>query len=295
MGIGKKMKKDHHKVVITGATRGLGRKIAERLWDEGSNIALVAHNKDALKKLADELMEDARGSQVIEFFVSDLTDLETIPVLIEDIKSSFGDPDILINNAAMQGPIGPLQENDWIEWQKCLNITLLAPALLCRGFVSSMINEHYGKIINISGGGATKARPNFTSYATAKCGLVRFSETLAEEVKDTGVCVNCVAPGAMKSEMTDKIIEAGAGAAGEYEYINALKLLNDNDFTMNRAVDLVLFLASDKSNDINGKLISAVWDPWIELPEHIKDLKQSDVYTLRRIVPEDRGMDWGEV
>lgn len=294
MGNGKTMKKDY-KVVITGATRGLGKIVSEKFWNDGVSIALVARNEDALKKQANELMKDARGNQKVEFFVCDLADMEKIPAMIEDIKSKFGDPDILVNIAAIQGPIGPLQENDWIEWQKCLNVSLLAPVLLCRGFVGSMINKHYGRIINISGGGATKARPNFTSYATAKCGLVRFSETLAEEVKDHGVCVNCIAPGAMKSEMTKEIIKAGAAPAGEYEYNNALSLLKGNDPTINKAADLVLFLTSDKCNGISGKLISAVWDPWSELPEHVGDLKQSDVYTLRRIVPEDRGKDWGEV
>lgn len=283
------------KIVITGASRGLGKKIAEKFCFAGADLALIARDRDALKKMVGELKPDAREDQIIKFFVCDLADLKTIPGLIENIKDKFGNPEILINNAGKQGPIGPLQQNDWVEWQKCLNVMLLSPVLLCRGFLQEMINKHYGRIINISGGGATKARPNFTCYATAKCGLVRFTETLAEELKDSGVCANCVAPGAMRSEITTEIIKAGIEKAGELEYHNALMLEKDNKSIVNRAADLVLFLASDHSNGITGKLISAVWDPWSELPHHIEDLKNSDVYTLRRIIPKDRGMDWGDV
>ncbi len=286
---------NNSKVVITGASRGFGKIIAKKFWSSGASIAIIARNEAALKKLVNELKPDSREGQIIEYFVSDLTNLETIPALVENIKSNFGDPDVLVNNAGIQGPLGPLQENDWVEWQRCLNVALLAPVLLCRGFLPAMINNYHGKIINISGGGATKARPFFTSYATAKCGLVRFSETLAEELKDSGVSVNCLAPGAMKSEMTSEIIKAYPGNVGENEYTSALKVLNDDDTTSKRAADLVLFLASDKIDGITGKLISAVWDPWDKLPEHLEDLKNSDVYTLRRIVPKDRGMDWGDV
>lgn len=283
-----------HKIVITGASWGLGKKITEKFWFAGADLALIARDRDALKKMVDELKPEIQEHQVIKFFVCDLTDLKTIPNLIENIKDKFGDPEILINNAGMQGPIGPLQENDWGEWQKCLNVILLAPVLLCRGFLPGMINKRYGKIINISGGGATKSRPNFTSYATSKCGLVRFTETLAEEIKELGIYANCVAPGAMKSKMTSEIIGAGPRKAGENEYEIAMKLLNDES-NLNRAADMVLFLASDKSDGITGKLISAVWDPWIELPEHLEELRKSDVYTLRRILPKDRGMDWGDI
>lgn len=283
------------KVVITGASRGLGKKIAERFWSAGADLALISRNKDALEKMVDELEPNAREDQIIEFFECDLADLKIVPGLIEKIKNKFGNPEILINNAGMQGPIGPFHENNFEDWQKCLNVLLLAPVLLSQGFVSAMINKRYGKIINISGGGATKARPNFACYATSKCGLTRFTETMAEELKEFGIYANCVAPGAMKSEITREIIKAGAEKAGENEYNTALKLLNSSDLIQNKAADLIFFLASDDSNGITGKLISAVWDPWNELPEHLDDLKNSDVYTLRRIVPKDRGMEWGDV
>ncbi len=286
--------KKSRKIVVTGASKGLGKAVAKKFWETGASLALVARNRVELENLAKELDKDRRGRQIVETFACDLSNIAEIPALVEAIKSRFGDPDVLVNNAGSQGPIGPLQENDWVEWQKCLNVCLLAPVLLCRGFLPAMIKRRYGRIINVSGGGAANARPNFSSYATAKCGLVRFTETLAEEVKGFGITANCIAPGAMKGEMAREVVKAGAGKAGNKEYIKALELMKEDGSTLGRASDLVLFLASGCSKGITGKLVSAVWDPWGTLPMHSKELKGSDVYTLRRIVPKDRGMGWGE-
>jgi 3-oxoacyl-[acyl-carrier protein] reductase len=150
-----------------------------------------------------------------------------------------------------------------------------------------------GKVINLSGGGAASPRANFTAYATAKAGLVRFSETLSEETRDAGVDVNCIAPGAMDTEMLSEVVKAGAAAAGQKEYDLALKVSKTAGNSLERAAALCVFLASEASDGITGKLISAIWDPWETLAEHLGELQKTDIYTLRRIVPKDRGMNWG--
>jgi 3-oxoacyl-[acyl-carrier protein] reductase len=277
-------------VVITGATRGLGRLIADRFLAAGDDLVLVARNEADLTKTAEDLSCGAREHQNIHFFAADLSYLAAIPELIVKIQNKAGDPDIVINNAAIQGPIGPVYVNDWNEWQACLNVCLLAPVQFTRGFLRGMIRKKYGRIVNISGGGATAPRSNFSSYATAKCGLVRFSETLAQEVRDYGITVNCVAPGAMNSDLTRHIISAGIEYAGSAEFENALHLTKENPHTENRAADLVHFLTADACATISGKLISAVWDPWEKLPDAAPALMNSDVYTLRRIVPKDRNI-----
>ena len=203
-----------HLVVITGASRGLGLQIAKMFWDAGDSIVLVARTKVDLENIAARLQGTAKKDQNIHYFNSDLSNLQGIPDLINNIRSDAGDPDILINNAAIQGPIGPLQTNDWDQWQVCLNVCLLAPVMLCRGVLPAMISRNYGRIVNISGGGATSPRPNFSSYATAKCGLVRFGETLAMETALFNITVNCVSPGAMNSDLTRQILNAGKKVAG---------------------------------------------------------------------------------
>jgi 3-oxoacyl-[acyl-carrier protein] reductase len=280
-----------HLVVITGATRGLGRLIAERFWDSGDDLIFIARNENDLNRIARECETTSQiTGQKAYFFAADLSDPAQIPSVINAIHNVAGEPDILINNAGIQGPIGPLHTNDWSEWQACLNVCLLAPVQICRGLLPSMIHRRFGRIVNISGGGAASPRPNFSSYATAKCALVRFSETLALEVGRYGITINCVAPGAMYSSLTEKILEAGAEYAGNKEIESARRLIQENPHSEKRAADLVYFLTTEKCAHISGKLISAVWDPWENLPDVARVIMESDVYTLRRILPRERDL-----
>lgn len=276
--------------LITGASRGLGLAIARSFWSSGANLVLAARSKQVLQELARTFIP-LYSTQNLKTVSIDLADPNFL-----SIYDHFTNIDILVNNAAIQGPIGLCWDNNWQAWQTTLQINLLSPIQLCKVVIPFMIKQGGGKIINLSGGGVTAARPNFSAYATSKSALVKFSETLAEEVKPYHVDVNCVAPGVMKTQMMQEIITAGQQYAGQREYEIALKNTNNTDNnTMQRAVDLCAFLASSDSNGITGKLISAIWDPWKTLPEHLEELKNSDIYTLRRIVPKDRGQDWGEV
>lgn len=214
--------------------------------------------------------------------------------LAAKVKASLPHLDALVNNAAIHGPLGPLWENDFSMWQQVIQVDLLAPVALCRAFVPWMRETGGGSIINLSGGGATGPRANFSAYATAKASLVRFSETLAEETKPFGIRVNCIAPGAMKTAMLGEILQKGTGAVGEVEFAIANKVFTEGGASMDRVADLVLFLATDASKGITGKLISAVWDDWEHWPEHLNELSSSDVYTLRRITGRDRGFTWGD-
>lgn len=152
-----------------------------------------------------------------------------------------------------------------------------------------------GSIVNLSGGGGASPRPNFSAYATAKCGLVRFSETVAAEVAGWNIRVNCVAPGAMNTDMLRETLEAGPERVGA-EYAKVAKVVTaEGGADPKVAAELIVYLASAESAAITGKLISAVWDPWPELHQHADDLRASDIYTLRRIVPAERGKEWGDV
>jgi 3-oxoacyl-[acyl-carrier protein] reductase len=132
----------------------------------------------------------------------------------------------------------------------------------------------------------------FSAYGAAKTALVRFTETLAAEVSAEGVRVNSVAPGAFASSMTRAILASG-DLAGERETDGAARLLaNDDDTNAVRAAKLVAYLVAGAGREITGKLISAVWDPWSELHSRSDELRDTDVYTLRRIVPGDRRLEW---
>jgi len=280
-------------VLITGATRGLGAKIAEHFWHAGANLILVSRTQSMLEKLREQLFLTKMLNQTIKIFSVDLSVAAQTEKFIQHIPQKK--IDVLINNAAIQGPIGPVWENDWEKWQAALQVNLLSPVMLCRAIVPNMLQQYSGKIINLSGGGAANVRPNFSAYAVAKAGLVRFSEILAEEVKGHNIDVNCIAPGVMNTELLSEIVMAGKEKTGEIEFQQAQQKILNNENSFDRAVALCLFLASAQSNGVTGKLISAVWDPWHTLPTYINEIKNSDIYTLRRITPRDRDKSWGDI
>jgi 3-oxoacyl-[acyl-carrier protein] reductase len=279
--------------LVTGASRGLGREIARELADAGASLVLVARDAAELEHARTDLRGRLSAEAKVHCFAADLSSEEAVPRLEEWLGAAGILPDVLVNNAATQGPIGPFWENDWQDWMGSFHLNAFTPLRLCRLVLPGMIRRGRGKILNISGGGAAGPRPGFTAYGAAKTLLVRFTETLAEEVKPFGIDVNAVAPGAMKSAMTDAVIAAGPQRAGTREFEAAKLLMDGTAEVMSRAAGLCVFLSSRASDGITGRLISAAWDPWETFAAHRNEIARSDVYTLRRILPADRGMEWG--
>ena len=279
-------------VLITGASRGLGQFLARRVWEVGYSLCLVARRENDLRRVIDLL--PAKSEQQSICLTADLAIAESVIDLISQVKKQLPYLHVLVNNAAIHGPIGALWENDLSEWQTAMHVNLFAVVRLCHALVPWMQETGGGSIINLSGGGATGPRANFSAYGTAKAALVRFSETLAEEVRPLGIRVNCIAPGAMQTELLAEVLQKGPQAAGEREFAIAKKVFEAGGASLEQVADLALFLASDASAGITGKLISAVWDNWEHFPEHLNELSASDVYTLRRITGRDRGLTWGD-
>jgi 3-oxoacyl-[acyl-carrier protein] reductase len=163
---------------------------------------------------------------------------------------------------------------------------------MCKWILPHMKKNNAGKIINLSGGGATAPLPRISAYATSKAAVVRLTETLAEECKEYSIEINAVAPGALNTRLLDEVLEAGPDRVGRTFYEKALKQKSDGGTPLDLGASLCVYLASSESNGITGKLISAPWDPWQNLAHYREDLKNSDIYTLRRIVEKDRGKNW---
>jgi len=279
-------------VLVTGASRGLGEEIAEAFWRYGANVFLVARSGETLSALCARLTCTRRHAQRAAHFVIDLSFADAPALIIDALQSFTGRIDVLVNNAAIIGPIGPLDGNDWIGWKRTIEVNLLAPAALSRLAILQMKSQGGGAIINLSGGGATSPRPFFSAYAAAKAGLVRLTENIAAEAGRYGIRANAIAPGAMNTEMHNAVLRAGPALAGETEYRKALEQAEQGGAPSATAAELAVFLASNAAAGITGRLISAVWDPWKNLASHAAELAKSDVYTLRRIVPEDRKLFW---
>jgi 3-oxoacyl-[acyl-carrier protein] reductase len=237
---------------------------------------------------------EAEKSQKIVVAVCDFRTPGSVSALVAKAADAFGSLTVLVNNAAALGPIGPLWENDMETWEQTIRVNLTVPAALCALVIPWMQKHNYGKIVNLSGGGATGPRPRFSAYATAKAGLVRLTEVLARETRQMNIDVNCIAPGVMKTGMLEAILAAGPDRVGAGEYAQVQRSAKQTDRTLERAAELAAFLASSESDGITGRLISAVWDPWETLPGRRAILDQTDIYTLRRIVPKDRGLNWDQ-
>ena len=275
--------------VITGASKGLGLAIAKEFLHNGANVLLCAREKKALEMAKTELRRETIDSeQKILICAGDISIPAEVDHMISTAEMAFSSLDILVNNAAIQGPIGAMEQVDWNYWKDTIKIDLLGPAYLIYKVLPIMKRQKYGKITNLSGGGATSPRENYSAYAAAKTGLVRLTETIAQETITYGIDINAIAPGAMNSQMLEETLAAGEDAVGYDVYQKALKQQESGGTPPELAARVCAYLASEKSDGISGRLISAVWDDWSHLDAFRKELMNSDIYTLRRITPQDR-------
>jgi NAD(P)-dependent dehydrogenase (short-subunit alcohol dehydrogenase family) len=275
--------------VITGANRGLGEAIAQAFAKEGAGLVLAARGAELLRGVAESLPRTSE--QKIEWIGADVSKITDIEAVRDCAMNTFGRVDILVNNAGVYGPIGLFEEVDWQEWCNTVSINLFGTVAMTRAIVPIMKRHGYGKIINLSGGGATAPLPRLTAYAASKAAVVRFTETIAEELAASHIDVNAIAPGALNTRLLDQILEAGPERAGEGFYRRSLKQREEGGASLELAAQLALFLASTESDGISGRLISAPWDDWRNFPRYRERIQKSDVFTLRRIVPQDRGWE----
>jgi 3-oxoacyl-[acyl-carrier protein] reductase len=279
-------------IVVAGANQGLGKEIARACVAEGAHVLLCARDAALLEQTCAELNHGAADGQRILSQVADVSRPEEVRELISRAESSLPRVDGLVNNAGIYGPKDLVENTDWKEWARTIEINLFGTVLVCRAVLPLFRRQGYGKIVNLSGGGATAPMPNFSAYAASKAAVVRFTETLAEETKGSGIDVNAVAPGALNTRLLEEVVAAGPQKVGKEFYERALKQKAGGGEPPEKAAGLCIFLLSSESDGISGKLVSAIWDSWPTLAERRVELEQTDIYTLRRIRPEDRGRNW---
>jgi 3-oxoacyl-[acyl-carrier protein] reductase len=275
--------------LVTGSSQGLGKEIARHFVMSGASVMLCARSESDLKQAQGELSPAFPGQRVLAF-QADIGDEQQVDRLAQETLLQFDRLDVLVNNAGIYGPMGALETVDWKEWLDAIRINLTGTAYLTRALIPAM-KQSRGRILFLSGGGATNPLPGISAYAASKAAIVRLCETLALELKPHGVSVNAVAPGALATRLTDQLLEAGREKVGAALYEKMAKVKEEGGTPLDKAARLCVYLAGNESGNITGKLISAAWDPWERLHEHAKDL-ESDIYTLRRITARDRGKDW---
>ena len=279
--------------IVTGASQGLGLAIARAYVEAGASVMICGRDGATLAAAKEELVALAGDARRVETETADVAKREDVERVVQRALTAFGRIDILVNNAGIYGPLGAIEEIDMDDWVSAIEINLLGSVLFCRAVTPHFKQNRRGKIIQLSGGGATNPLPRITAYAASKAAIVRFAESLAEELRDWNVDVNSIAPGALNTRLLDEVLAAGPERVGANFFERSMKQKESGGAGLDRGAELAVFLASEASDGITGKLISAVWDPFGEFPERLDDLKKTDIYTLRRITPRDRGLTWG--
>jgi NAD(P)-dependent dehydrogenase (short-subunit alcohol dehydrogenase family) len=263
-------------VLVTGAGRGIGKRLAIGFATRGARVGLLARSKAELDLCQLEI-EHAGGSALR--IRADVCDYEQVAAAVERLRVHFNaSVQVLLCAAAVQGPIGPFAETAAKSWDEVIRTNLTGVMNVCRAVLPHMMERRSGKIIVLTSGGVTAARPNFSVYAATKTAVVRFVETLAEEVRDHNVQINCMSPGGSYTHMTDQILAAGE-RAGWREIEEAQQVRLTGGVAPEKQVELAVFLASEQSNHISGRLIY-VQDDWKRLKNATVN---PELYTLRRV------------
>lgn len=273
-------------IVVTGSSTGIGRALVEQLIAHGHRVWGLARSDQS--ELA------ARFPDRFRFSRCDVAEWAQVERAAAEITASWPAVDGLVTAAGLQGAVGPAMSLDPLQWSATVRANLDGTYYAIRALFPALRRaELRGKIVCFSGGGATKSRANFSAYAVAKTGVVRLVENLADEFRTEPIDINAVAPGAINTRLTEEVLALGPAVAGEAEYNAAVKQKATGGASLEKAVGLVEYLLSSDSDGVTGRLISAPWDPWQTLGKHAATLAKSDVYMLRRIVPEERNLALG--
>ena len=270
------------KIVVTGSSTGIGRALVERLLARSHHVWGLARS--------DQSDFAARHHGAFQSSRCDVADWPQVERAAREIATAWETIDALVACAGLQGEVGPALAAAPERWSATVRANLDGTYYAIRALAPFLAAPpQRAKIVCFSGGGATKPRVNFSAYGVAKTGVVRLVETIAEETRDRGIDINAIAPGAINTRLTDEVLALGPAVVGAAEFAAAQKQKASGGSSLEKALGCVEWLLSPASDGISGRLIAAQWDPWPTLAQRATDLAGSDAYTLRRIVPGDRG------
>jgi len=276
---------------ISGATGFVGSLVTEHLASQGKDLLLSGRDQDRLEELVQILFKRYPG-QNFRAIQCDLAFPNRWNAVIEVLNEFTVNE--YINCSGIQGRLGPSSDIKHEEMNAVFNVNLFSSVFFTNYFASRLKEDDKLSIIHFSGGGSSSPRPLFMSYSLSKTSLLRFIENFALENLTRNIRINAIAPGVMPSKMQTEVVENETLRASR-DYITAIKSLSDENYDSSKLLDLCDFLLTEKSDGVTGKIISAEWDNWVEWPNNLDQLQNSDLYTLRRITGRDRGQHWGDL
>jgi NAD(P)-dependent dehydrogenase (short-subunit alcohol dehydrogenase family) len=264
-------------ILITGGGSGIGAALTGELSAEGHSVIICGRREKNLRQIA-------KTNKNISYGVCDVSDEESVVNFLDFVGGKFKHIDVIINGAGLFVAIGRFDKTDSKMWKKTFEINTFGLYLVTKHFLDLLLHSDVKKIINFSGGGAFGAFPNYSAYAVSKSAVVRFSETVAAELAELGVQVNCVAPGFVATDIHEATLKAGEETAGEH-FKKTKEQLEEGSVPMEVVVNCVKFLISHDSDGLTGKTISASFDRWDTdvFKKSIRQITGSELYTMRRI------------
>ena len=244
--------------LVTGASRGIGKGIADALANEGCHLSICARHENELQKAARGI--ESRGAARVLPIPCDLTDEADLERLVDETAGAFGQIDILVNNAGTIGDAGTLEEVSVQGWRDLFELNLFAVVALTRKVVPYMKEQEWGRIINISSENGEQPYPDMIHYNASKSALNNFSKALSKQYAMNGILVNTVSPAFIETPLVEKMMEQAADEQGitREEAVQQF-LANDRPHIelgrpghVEEVAGLVTFLASDKASFING-------------------------------------------
>ena len=267
--------------IVTGGGRGIGEAVALALAREGARVVVAARTGAELGRVVARIEQLGGAARAVP---SDVSQPGQVERLTRAALDAYGQIDVLVNAAGIPGPIGPLWDTDVAAWKRAIDVNLLGTFLCCHAVVPHMIKQRRGKVINMSGGGAASPLPRFSAYGASKAAVVRLTETLAEELREFGVQVNAIAPGLVDTRLQDEVLAAGERAGAQFARVRRLRETGEGGVPGELPATLAVWLASDRSDGLTGKLIAAPFDDWQTWDAaRIAELTSSTWLTLRRL------------
>jgi len=261
-------------VIVTGGGRGIGKAIAEGFAAAGAAVAITGRSASHLEETVRGIREG--GGRALAY-AADVTDKAAVISLVEETERQLGPVDVLVNNAGIEGPLGPVWEIDTEAWKRCVEVNLIGPFICSQAVLPGMVARRRGRIINVGSGGGLWAVPYDTGYSTTKAALIRLTEGIAIECEPFNVYTWVIHPGVVHTGMSDYVMGTEAGRKWLPAYSEALER---GRTPVEWASELCLFLASGAADGLSGCFLS-VNDDYRALAARAKEIKEGDMYTLR--------------
>ena len=274
------MKKKIKSILITGGTSGLGLSISRLFLEKNYKVIITGTSEISINKATKALEEQIKRNNNCYFIKYKATDRAAVNRLFKNYLKYSKNINVLINNAGNNGEVGIFKKNNITNWEKSIFTNLTSHVAITKKFLPIFeTKNNHGVIINISGGGATKPMPGFTSYAAAKTGLSRFTETLAVELKEDNFYCYSLAPGFMKTNI-HKLAFSNKKKLNSNVFLDIKKNYEQGGFDTYLAAEACYKLVQNKNKKISGMHLSAIYD---DIKKITKKKNSNNVYRLRRI------------